>query len=75
MPNAIDIFSIETRSRRVIGELINPIMTEIDEDRQKVAQLGVDQTKIYKRIQELEYSVGLIDSKPKIFQDIDDSFA
>ena len=38
-PNAMDVFAIETRSRRVIGELINPIMTEIDEDREKVAQL------------------------------------
>ena len=36
-PDSLDLFALETRARRTIGELIKPIIAEIDNDRRKVA--------------------------------------
>ena len=39
-PNSLDLFALETRARRTIGELIRPIIAELDEDRRKVAEVN-----------------------------------
>ena len=38
-PAELDLFAMETRARRTIGELIKPITVEIENDRRKVAEI------------------------------------
>lgn len=58
---------METRARRTIGELIRPIITESDTDRRKVAEVSSKYDRIISRLNQLEYSLGLSDTKPKLF--------
>ena len=37
-PQDLDLFAIETKSRRTISELIKPIMTDMEQDRRKTAE-------------------------------------
>ena len=38
-PETLDLFALETRARRTIGELIRPIVNELDTDRRRVAEV------------------------------------
>ena len=74
-PNSLDLFALETRSRRTIGELIRPIIADLDSDRRKVAEINSKQDRINFRLGQLEYTLGLNDSKPQIFEDIENKVA
>ena len=64
VPGTLDLFALETRSRRVIGELMRPIIAEQSEDRRKVAGVTSNQERINKRLSQLEYTLGLSDTRP-----------
>lgn len=49
-PDSLDLFALETRARRTIGELIRPIINELDEDRRKVAEVNSKQDRINIRL-------------------------
>ena len=74
-PESLDLFSLETRARRTIGELIKPIVQESDNDRRRVAEVISKQDRIGQRLAALEYSLGLTDTRPKLFQEIDNKIA
>ena len=69
------MFALETRSRRTIGELIRPIIADLDIDRRKVAEINSKQDRINFRLGQLEYTLGLNDIKPQIFEDIENKVA
>ena len=66
---------METRARRTIGELIRPIVNELDSDRRRVAEVISKQDRINARLGNLEYALGLNDKKPKVFEDIENTLA
>ena len=63
-PQDLDLFAIETKSRRTIGELIKPIMTDMEQDRRKTADAYVKMERILERLGRIEYSMGLNNQKP-----------
>ena len=74
-PETLDLFALETRARRTIGELIRPIVIELDTDRRTVAEVISKQERINQRLGNLEYALGLNDSKPKVFEEIENTLA
>ena len=74
-PNSLDLFALETRARRTIGELIRPIIQELDSDRRKVAEVSSKQDRVNQRLMSIEYILGLSETKPKIFEDLEDKIA
>jgi len=49
-PAELDLFAMETRARRTIGELMKPIIVELDNDRRKVAEVDATQLRINSRL-------------------------
>ena len=66
---------METRARRTIAELIRPIVTGQAEDRRRVEEMTSKQDRLNYRVGQLEYALGLNDSKPKVFEDIENELA
>ena len=75
VPGTLDLFALETKSRRTIAELMQPIVAEISEDRRKVASVTSTQDRIKERLSQLEYALGLSEKRPQIFEDFDDKIA
>lgn len=50
-------------------------MLELDSDRRRVAEVISKQDRIFDRLGQLEYTLGLQDSKPKVFEDIENTMA
>ena len=74
-PQELDLFALETKSRKTIGQLVKPILTDMDTDRKKMAELAVKQERIAERLKKIEYTVGLSNEKPQVFVDIENDFA
>ena len=74
-PQSLDLFAMETRARRTIAELIRPMELESNADRKRVAEVSSQQVKMLGRLNNLEYALGLNDSKPKVFEDIENTLA
>ena len=74
-PAALDLFALETRARRTIGELIKPLVSQQAADSRKVAEMESKHERLLARLHQVEFALGLNDSKPKVFQNIDDKFA
>ena len=66
---------METRARRTIAELIRPIVSSQAEDRRRVEEMTSKQDRLNYRVGQLEYALGLNDSKPKVFEDIENELA
>ena len=74
-PQDLDLFAIETKSRRTISELIKPIMTDMEQDRRKTAEAYLRLERVQERLFRVEYALGLNKEKPKVFMDIDNNIA
>ena len=74
-PASLDLFTLETRARKTIAELIKPIQIEADTDRSKVAKMTVKHDNVLKRLTKIEFILNLNSQKPKVFEDIDNAIA
>lgn len=74
-PQELDLFAMETRSRRTIGELIKPILADMDSDRRNIAMATVNLEKVFTRLERIEYSLKLSGTKPQIFVEIENTLA
>lgn len=63
-PLALDIFMLETKARKTIGELIRPIHQHIEKDRLQVAAFMVRLEEFMQRLDKIEFTVGINGSKP-----------
>lgn len=68
----IDDFNVESANRRIILELVKPLMDDMDKDRKNVITLDLQITSIVEKVKQLEYLCGVSEAKPKVFQDLDD---
>ena len=71
----MELFALETRARRTISELIQPIMIDLEMDRRAVATVQAEQNRIYQRLAQLEYVMQMSENKPKAFEMIDNKLA
>ena len=74
-PHALDIFAIETKSRKAIGELIRPLNQEMERDRVTVAGFIIKSDEFIERLDKIEYILGLDSKKPQVFVDIENKIA
>ena len=49
-PQELDLFELETKSRRTIGELFKPVLEDRDKDRKNVATLEITVESLHERI-------------------------
>jgi hypothetical protein len=54
-PKELDLYGLETSSRKTIAELFKPMMEDMDADRRIVAESSVRMDQIMDRIGRLEY--------------------
>jgi len=54
---------------------MRPIIMGLDDDRRKVAEINSKQDRVTDRLQRLEFTLGLNDKKPQIFEDIENKVA
>ena len=74
--NEIEFYTLETRTRVALAEMLKPIFVETDRDRNKVAELLCYVEQADERLKKLEYTLGLTKkAKPKAFLEIEDNFA
>ena len=69
------MFALETKARKVIGELMRPVNQEMEFDRRVVAEFAVKVDGFIKRLEQIEYALGLQGCKPQIFEDIDNKIS
>ena len=69
------MFALESKSRKTIGALVQPLLGARDADRRQMAELAVKQERVSERLRKIEYAVGLSNEKPQVFVDIDNEFA
>ena len=71
--NEMELFAMETRAKRKVTKLINPVIGQIQIDRQHRAQIEVVQDKLMQRVEALEQMVGSSSSmiKPKYAEELD----
>lgn len=63
----IDEFENESKARRIIAELVRPIMESADLDRRNNVMLDMKMKKMHDRLHMLEHMFGVAEVKPKIF--------
>jgi len=74
--NELEFYTLETRTRVALGEMLKPIMVETDRDRSKVAELLCYVEQADERLKKLEYTLGLTKkAKPMAFLEIENNFA
>jgi len=59
----------------MINDLIFPITSKLNQDREMVVTTNLRNSLIEERLSKLEYVLSLTESKPKIFEDISDSLS
>ena len=69
-PVELDLFGIEVKSRKMIHDLINPLVDRMNEERAKMTAYNERAKNIEERMINLECMNGITETKPKIFQDI-----
>ncbi len=74
-PIDLDLFGIEVKSRKMIHDLINPLVERMNEERAKMAAYNERAQGIEERMVQLECMNGITEARPKIFQDIYNEFA
>lgn len=74
-PIELDLFGIEVKSRKMIHDLINPLVEKMNEERAMMAAYNERAQGMEERMVKLECMNGITEVKPKIFQDIDNEFA
>ena len=71
----LDLFGIEVKSRKMIHDLINPLVERMNEERAQMTGYNERAKNIEERLISLECMNGITEIKPKIFQDIFNEFA
>ncbi|CDW82634.1 UNKNOWN [Stylonychia lemnae] len=74
-PIELDLYALETSSRKMINDLIHPVLSKMNEDREVIVQAKMRQRLIEERLTSMEYVLSLNEAKPKIFEDIHDGLA
>ena len=68
--NELGWFEFETRIRRMMLEMIDPVQKRIYEDREKVVKFRADFEANRRKTEDLEFHVGKIDGKLVALDDI-----
>lgn len=69
-PFELDIFTLETQSRKFVHDLVQPLVTKMNEDRESMISLDYRNQSFEKRLSQLEYLQGVNHVKPQVFVDI-----
>lgn len=70
----IDEFEYQSRNRRMIADLLRPIIEEADIERKNQIMLTMSFTQLNERLHKMEYMFGIEKVKPTVFQNIDNRF-
>ena len=70
----INQFENDSRNRRMVAELMRPVIEDADIDRRKVVTLDMKYQNFINRLERMEFLFGVGETKPKIFETIDDNF-
>ena len=74
--NDMEYYTWETKTRQTLAEMFKPICTEIDVDRERMAEIDIHQQQAAHRLAVLEYTIGLQrKKKPLAFVEIEDILA
>lgn len=68
----LDLYALETSCRKMINDLINPILTKLSSDREIVVSSNFRNASLENRLSKVEYSMGLSENKPRVFEEIKD---
>ena len=74
-PIELDLFMLETNARKMITDLINPILSKMNDDHEKMVAANQRNARIEERLLQVEHVLGLQQAKPKIFEEIKDELA
>ena len=74
-PIELDLFALEMKSRKMIHELVAPVVDKMNIERQRLAVHNDRASQIEVRVSSLEHICDVKGSKPKIFEMISDEFA
>jgi hypothetical protein len=74
-PNALQFFQMETKSRKVINELMKPINRDMEEEKLVLADFSVKLNNFIARLQKVEHVVGLEGAKPVVFVELENRIA
>lgn len=67
----LDEFERESRNRKIIWDLVKPLLEDMDKDRRNNAMIDMKVCQMNERLLQMEYLCGVNETKPKAFQDID----
>ena len=66
-PHELEFFELETKVRKLISEIMQPVLNDMDEDRRSVRSILAGEERIETRVKQLEYITGITETKPKVF--------
>ncbi len=69
-PIELDLFQLETFARKMIHNLVEPLITSMSKDREKATIMDYRYQSIEERLHKLEFVLQVDKQKPKIFEDI-----
>jgi hypothetical protein len=58
------MFALETSARKMIHELVTPILNKMNEDKERMAMINLKQSSVESRIAKLEYLLNVSEKKP-----------
>mmetsp|Transcript_7828 Transcript_7828/g.7298 ORF Transcript_7828/g.7298 Transcript_7828/m.7298 type:complete len:88 (+) Transcript_7828:50-313(+) len=70
MTKNIDWFDFETRMRKLVFEMLEPVVRKVNEDRDKMFKIKNDSDIHKKQIEDLEFAIMKTDNKTNVFEDI-----
>ena len=74
-PLAIELFNQETTVRKLIHDLVSPILDKLSSDRQQMLSTVQRNRLLEERLAKCEHALGMCHSKPPVFQAIADEIA
>ena len=74
-PQELEFFALETKARKTISQLIQPLVKDRDEDRKKMVVLTDEQDRLAKRLKKVEFYFELCGEKPEVFVQIENQIA
>jgi hypothetical protein len=74
-PIELDLFALEMKSRKMIHELVAPIVDKMNIERQRMAVCNDHSQQLEQRVSSLEHICDVKGTKPKIFELISNEFA
>ncbi len=74
-PLELDLFGLEVKTRKMVHDLINPLVEKMNIERGQMAMYNERAANLENRLISIECMHGLTEAKPKIFQEIDNHLA